>query len=367
VSWQVVPTTSGVALAGELRIGDATKIWDALRASAARARTRFDVDLSRASAIDGAVLSLLVSIRSQLAARGIAAELVGVPAPLEPVVHLYHGDVRAAPATRPPKRANAVARFGGVVELVLAAIRRAIEFIGELAQALAAMVRHAGISGRDVNKLIVRAGTDGIPIIVVLNFLVGFVMAYQSTRQLQSYGANLYVADVVGISMTRELAPLITATIITGRSGAAYAAELGTMRVSEEIDALRTMGLSPMPYLVVPRIIALLVAAPILTLLGDVAGTLGGLVVGTTSLGVHPHAYLTELRDAVEVSDVWTGLVKAVAFGGAIAIIGCQQGLTTRGAASGVGRSTTATVVACLFTLVIIDTALTVVFRSFDV
>jgi phospholipid/cholesterol/gamma-HCH transport system permease protein len=139
------------------------------------------------------------------------------------------------------------------------------------------------------------------------------------------------------------------------------------MRVSEEIDALRTMGIAPIPYLVVPRIIALAIAAPVLALAGDIAGVLGGLVVGAMSLDVHPHAYLAELRAVVTAADVWTGLIKSLVFGIAIAIIGCQQGLTTRGAASGVGRSTTTTVVACLFTLVAIDTLLTTVFRGVGV
>jgi len=137
--------------------------------------------------------------------------------------------------------------------------------------------------------------------------------------------------------------------------------------VSEEIDALQTMGISPVPYLVVPRIVALAIVAPVLALAGDIAGVLGGLAVGKISLGVHPNAYLTELRSVLVLADVWTGLVKSLAFGIAIAIIGCQQGLTTRGAASGVGRSTTTTVVACLFTLVAIDTALTMLFRGMHV
>ncbi|HEU4726719.1 MAG TPA: ABC transporter permease, partial [Kofleriaceae bacterium] len=192
-------------------------------------------------------------------------------------------------------------------------------------------------------------------------------MAFQSANQLKLYGANVYVADVVGIAVTRELAPLMTAIIICGRSGAAFAAEIGTMRVSEEIDALRTMGFAPVPYLVVPRVLALAIAAPILALLGDLAAIVGGLVVAVTSMELTPRGYLNELRTAVVASDVWTGLVKSVVFGAAIAVIGCQQGLATRGAAAGVGRGTTATVVYCLFTLVVIDTLFTMLFRAVGV
>src|SRR5262249_30187213 len=147
-----------------------------------------------------------------------------------------------------------------------------------------------------------------------------------------------------------------------GRSGAAYAAELGTMRVSEEIDALRTMGFAPVQYLVLPRVFALALVAPMLTMIADVVGVAGGLVVGVADLGVTPTAYVVELRTIVNAWDVVTGLIKGTAFGIAIALIGCQQGLATRGSASAVGRSTTRTVVSSLFTIVIIDALLTVLF-----
>jgi phospholipid/cholesterol/gamma-HCH transport system permease protein len=139
------------------------------------------------------------------------------------------------------------------------------------------------------------------------------------------------------------------------------------MRVSDEIDALRTMGFAPVPYLVVPRVLALVVVAPVLTLLGDVVGVVGGIVVGRASLDITPAGFLSELRTAVEASDVWTGLCKSAAFGATIGLIGCQHGLATRGAASGVGRGTTSTVVTCLFAIVVIDTLFTIVFRRLGV
>ncbi|MBZ0236339.1 MAG: ABC transporter permease [Deltaproteobacteria bacterium] len=216
---------------------------------------------------------------------------------------------------------------------------------------------------RGLPLLVARAGTDAIPIVLVLNLLAGFVMAYQATRPLELYGANVFVADIVGISVTRELAPLMTAIIIAGRSGAGYAAELGTMRVSEEIDALRTMGFDPLAFLVLPRIATLAIVAPLLTLMGETVGVLGGVGVAVASLDLTPEAYLYELRTAVVVSDIWTGLVKSTAFGMAIAVIGCRQGLITRGAAAGVGQSTTRTVVQALFAIVVLDTMFTMFFR----
>jgi len=367
--WQIESGSRRIAITGELRTADAAAIWRSLRHHVHRLGPGgpIEIDLAHAAVIDGTVMALLVDLRAGLAKRGVSAQISGASDRIAGVVHLYGGD-RPPGVVTEPSHARAIARLGAGVAKAATQARRLIEFSGDLVRGVVAVVRHPRLGGwRELGSLVAQAGADGIPIVLVLDFLVGFVMAFQSTRQLETYGANLYVADIVGISMTRELAPLITAIIISGRSGAGFAAELGTMRVSEEIDALCTMGIAPIPYLVVPRIIALMIAAPVLALAGDIAGVLGGLVVGAMSLDVHPHAYLAELRAVVTVSDVWTGLVKSLVFGIAIAIIGCQQGLTTRGAASGVGRSTTTTVVACLFTLVAIDTLLTTVFRGVGV
>jgi len=324
------------------------------------------IDLAGATRIDGAVVALVAAQRARLIARGVRCHITTGSEQQRALVHLYRGD-ELPPPVQIRRRERGIARLGGAVQHALAQAHQMVAFFGELISGIAAVVRRpASLSWRDLPGLIIRAGTDGIPIVLVLNFLVGFVMAYQAARQLAMFGANIYAADLVGLSVPRELAPLMTAIIIVGRSGAAYAAELGTMRVSDEIDALRTMGFAPVPYLVVPRVLALVLVAPILTLLGDVVGVIGGIIVGRASLGISPAGFLAELRTAVEASDVWTGLCKSVAFGAAIALIGCQQGFATSGGAAGVGRRTTSTVVICLFTIVIVDTLLTVFFRTLD-
>jgi phospholipid/cholesterol/gamma-HCH transport system permease protein len=364
-TWQIVRSDDRLELTGELRILDAAPIWRRLGELVERPGARLDFDLHDARLVDGAIMALLVDLRASLIAHGTSSAIVGAPARIQTLVHLYRGDGPPRLVAPPRAPVSLLARLGDGVIHAARQLRSVIVFAGQLAGALVADVRH--INWRALPGLITRAGTDGIPVVLLLDFLVGFVMAYQSTRQLQIYGVKLYVADVVGLSVTRELAPLMTAIIVAGRSGAAYAAELGTMCVSEEVDALRTMGFSPVAYLVAPRAAALAIAAPVLTLLGDVAGVSGGLVVGMVSLGVSPHAYVNELRTLLEVSDVWTGLAKSAAFGLAIALISCRQGLATRGSASAVGRSTTATVVACLFAIVVIDTLFTVAFRELGV
>jgi phospholipid/cholesterol/gamma-HCH transport system permease protein len=216
---------------------------------------------------------------------------------------------------------------------------------------------------KEVAPLVERSGSDAVPIVALITFLVGFIMAFQSANQLKLFGANIYVADLVGIALTRELAPLMTAIIVCGRSGAAFAAEIGSMKVNDEVDALRTLGIRPFNWLVVPRTVALVLVLPVLTLIGDFVGILGGLVVAVSDLDLTSQGYVIETLGAVRGSDVVSGLVKSVAFAVAIALIACQQGFATSGGAEGVGRRTTSTVVTCLFALVLIDAVFTFAFR----
>ncbi len=356
-----------VVLEGALSLSSGRELWSSLRSvTRPLARVSLVIALSGVTSIDGAVMSLLVELRAELASRDVACALVGASGKVAEISSGSTGATQAAAlASSEPPAPSAIEHVGGASLEGARAVGRLFSFLGELVEAAWGAVR----SPRSANlgslfQLSERAGADGVPIVALLNFLVGFVMAYQSARQLKLYGANVFVADVVGISVTRELAPLMTAIIVSGRSGASFAAELGTMKVSEEIDALRTMGFAPVRHLVIPRVLALALVTPVLTLLGDVVGVLGGATVGAVSLGVSARGYLAELRTAVFVPDVVTGLVKGAGFGIAIALIGCQQGLATKGGALGVGRRTTSTVVTCLFAIVVIDTLFTMLFRA---
>jgi phospholipid/cholesterol/gamma-HCH transport system permease protein len=214
----------------------------------------------------------------------------------------------------------------------------------------------------DLGSLIERAGSDGIPIVLLINFLVGAILGLQGAIQLHRFGGDYFLANLVGLSIVRELGPLMTAILVTGRSGAAYAAELGTMTVNEEIDALRTLGQDPQRFLVFPRVLALTFVLPILTILGDLLGTLGGLAIAVTYLQQPSVVYLQSLQQAVGLDDVATGLLKSVAFAVAIGLISCQRGLATRGGAAGVGRSTTSAVVVVIFVIIALDAVFTWVF-----
>lgn len=202
-------------------------------------------------------------------------------------------------------------------------------------------------------------------IVFAVLFVVGFIFAYSTAQQFIALGQRLLSAQLIGRGMAREVAPVMTAIVLSGRSGAAFAAEIGSMKINREIDALRTLGLDPFAWLVVPRTIALLVVMPALVISGNLFGFAGGALVGVTTLGLKLPVYIHALWAAITPWDIESGLIKSAAFGLAIALIGCQQGFAATGGPEDVGRRTTVTVVACLLFTVVIDAVLTVIYQSF--
>lgn len=210
----------------------------------------------------------------------------------------------------------------------------------------------------------VRIGVESVPIVAVIGFAVGLIIAMQAAYQLQRFGATIYVADLVGVSMVRELGPLITAIIIAGRSGSAIAAEIGTMKVSEEIDALQTMALNPIGFLVVPRMLAMMIVVPCLTVIADFVGIAGGFVLAITNLNLSFVAYFNQTAEALLVKDFITGLIKSFFFAIIIAQVGAYQGFNVQGGAEGVGKSTTNSVVISIFLVIFADLLFTMLFYS---
>jgi phospholipid/cholesterol/gamma-HCH transport system permease protein len=208
----------------------------------------------------------------------------------------------------------------------------------------------------------IRAGIGSLPLVGLLVALIGMIMALQGAYQLDQLGALQYVPALVGVSVTRELAPLIVAIVVAARVGSAIAAELGTMQVSEEIDALKVMGLDPVAFLVVPRVLGLLVGLPCLTIFADVLGMAGGLVVGVGVLGLGGGNYVRLTLDALVLQDIVTGLVKAAAFAAIVGFVSCHQGLATRGGAEEVGRATTQSVVRSIVLIIATDLFVTALF-----
>ncbi len=246
-------------------------------------------------------------------------------------------------------------------------IRAQIEFIGELTSALWFALRHpASVRWKDVWRICERVGADALPIVALISFLLGMILAFQSAVPMKRFGAEIFVADLIGLAMLRELGPLMTAILLAGRSGAAFAAEIGTMRVNQEVDALTTMGLNPVRFLVTPRVIAAVLMTPLLTLFSDLVGLLGGALT-MQSFSIPYVTFLKEVDTAVNMTDFLAGFVKSFVFALLVAGIGCLRGLQTSAGASAVGDSATRAVVSGIILLVVVDGVFAVAYYMLNI
>ncbi len=240
---------------------------------------------------------------------------------------------------------------------------RALEFVGEATvQVSRALRRPSLIRWRAVFHSLDRDGYHALPITGLLAFLMGVVIAYQGAEQLRQFGANIFVVDLVGISLLREISPLIVAILIAGRSGSAYAAQIGTMKVTEELDAVRTLGLSPMQLLVLPRVLALVIAVPLLTVYADILGVIGGALVASSQLNVSGVEFVGRFEESVALRHFFIGIGKAPCFAVIIAMVGCYQGFQIRGNVDDVGKRTTIGVVQSIFLVIVFDAVCSIVF-----
>lgn len=208
----------------------------------------------------------------------------------------------------------------------------------------------------------VLVGVNALPVVCLIAYFIGLILALQGAYEMKKFGAMRYVVDLVGVSITRELGPLMTAIIVIGRSGSAFAAEVGTMKVGEEIDALVTLGLNPIHFLLVPKLLAMMLMMPCLTMIADLMGVLGGASFAYSSMGMGVFPYLRATGDALVMRDIVTGLIKSLVFGMVIVQIGCYEGFTVTGGPEGVGKSTTASVVTSIFSVILVDVIFTAFF-----
>jgi phospholipid/cholesterol/gamma-HCH transport system permease protein len=312
------------------------------------------VDLGDCGSIGSNGAAALLGVRRAAETAGVAFSLQGVsPAQREELERLP-----APQVVGEPKEAESALLYylGGVAEEVAA---QCLDFLSLMADTLYWSVRRFAGSGPWRRGQFVREaiaiGNEGLPIIAVVALLVGLVTAFQAADQLRQFGASIFIANLVGLGVLREMGPLITAILVAGRSGSAIAAELGTMAVEEEIDALRVMGIDPIPYLVVPKACAMVVAVPTLTVLADAFGVLGGYAIAVLYLDLAPDAFISQFIASVGPGDVLTGMIKSVLFAVVIVVVGCHFGLRLRGGAEDVGRAATNAVVASLFLIILVD------------
>lgn len=246
--------------------------------------------------------------------------------------------------------------------------RAAAEFIGRVALSLAGAVAHPGsFAGRECLHQMEHAGVRSLPIVSLVSFLVGVIMGFQGSIQLRQVGADIYVVDLIGLAVVREMGPMMAAVVIAGRIGAAYAAELGTMKVGEEIDALETFGISPVDFLVLPRLVALVLMTPLLVLYADAIGILGGMTVTSSVLDISARGFWERLQLALSFSDMAAGLAKSIVFGLLVGMAGCQRGIECGRSAEAIGKATTAAVVISIVLIVAADALFGQIFEMLGV
>jgi phospholipid/cholesterol/gamma-HCH transport system permease protein len=304
-------------------------------------------------------------LKRWLRSHGATASLRQWPQRLEKLMVLVASQADA-PLLQAP-RSSLLERVG---ESAVAALQQALAllaFVGESANAARRLIAHPGrIRWRTVLRNIQLGGFEALPIIGLTAFLLGVVVAYQGADQLRHYGANIFVVDLVGYAMLREFAPLITAIIIAGRSGSSYAAQIGTMLVTEEVDAMRTLGIDPLELLVLPKVMALAIALPLLTVFADATGVFGGMIMARAQLDIGFYEFVDRFGRELHGASLLIGVGKSLVFALIVAMIGCFQGFRTRGSADSVGRQTTLSVVQSIFLVIVADAMFSVVFSMLE-
>jgi phospholipid/cholesterol/gamma-HCH transport system permease protein len=323
------------------------------------------MDLAGVERLDTAGAVVLHRTSKQLAKDGIQVRLAGVrPEHENLLAQAEHADHAEKPQVH---RANAFLRFVAEVgEDVIDVAHQAaslLSFYGLLCITTARSIRHPGrIRIISILSHMQRTGFDAMPIVGMLSFLIGVVITFQGADQLRKFGAEVFVVNLLGISILREMAILVTSIVVAGRSGSAFTAEIGTMKVNEEVDAMVTIGLDPMEVLVLPRVYALMMTLPLLAFYADIMGLIGGCVMSMATLDISLVQFLKQLQSAVSVTQLWIGIVKAPVFAFVIAMVGCYEGLNVARSAESVGRLTTRSVVKSIFLVIVLDAAFSILF-----
>lgn len=358
-------STLTLAVRGRIDIDNAQRLLNEIVARIDVKPGAVDLDLSGVDYFDSGGGAVLIGIRHRLAREGREVRITGSTPAIDGFLNLVDQDALLQPAQPVGQRTTGlIQRLGAETLKIAADSRELVVFTGEVMIGLRdALLHPAHMRWRETWLYMERTGLDAVPIVSLISFLMGLITAFQAAVQLTQFGADIYIANLVGLSIVRELGPLMTAIIAAGRSGAAFAAEIGTMKVSEEVDALVTMGLDRTRFLVTPKVFSLLVMLPCLTLIADMVGVLGGLTVAALGFNMPAQVYLRQIRFAVGVWDVYSGIIKSIAFAILISGVGCLRGFQASGGAESVGRITTSAIVAGIFLIIVTDAVFTVLFH----
>ena len=318
--------------------------------------TRIRFESSRLEGWDSSLVVFMNTFVDRCAAANIDIDTQGLPSGARRLLDLSKSglsSLETAPSSSTPSQ---LARIGAAGIDAIAAIGRTLDFIGELVlSGLRLITGRARVRSIDVWRVVQECGWEALPIVSLISILVGLILAFMGAVQLQMFGAQIFIADLVGIGMAREMGAVMTAVIMAGRTGAAFAANIGTMQVNEEIDALKTLGVSPIDYLVLPRTAALVLMMPLLCIYSDFMGILGGMLVGVGVFDISATQYLAQTQKALEVTHLSIGVVKSGFFGLIVAFCGCMQGMHCGRSAADVGKATTSAVVIAIVYIVVAD------------
>jgi phospholipid/cholesterol/gamma-HCH transport system permease protein len=313
---------------------------------------------------DSGLISFLTNAAEICRARGIAEDRGGLPAGLRRLLELAEAVPEKKGARSEAARVSFFTRVGNATLGYGLSVNEFLSFLGEVTLAFGKFLRgKARYRKIDLIEVIQECGPDAVGIVALISFLVGVILAFMGAVQLSQFGASIYVADLVGIGMVRDMAAMMTAIIMSGRTGAAFAAKLGTMKVTQEIDALTTMGVSPLEFLVLPRILALILMMPLLCICADLVGILGGLFVGVAMLGLSPGSYMRETISTLTLVNLFGGIIKGTFYGVLIAIAGCLRGFQCGNSSSAVGDAATQAVVMAIVMIVVACGLFAVVFN----
>ena len=352
---------------GDWRVGSAAALDRDLGALDLPSGRAVTLDLAGVARLDTAGAWLLLRTERALAARGNRVALVNVRNSFAPLLAQLRAKGGIAPFAHPIPPHHTfvgfIARIGEITILVLHRAYAMLGFGGLVATKIAELLIHPGrLRATATTVQMERTGLDAMPIVGLLSFLIGVVVAYQGADQLRRFGAEIYAVNLLGVSILRELGVLLSAIIIAGRSGSAFTAQIGTMQVNQEIDALNTLGLDPVEVLVLPRVFGLVLTLPLLVFYADAMGMLGGALMTWAALGISIPAFLEQLRGAIGEWTLWVGIIKAPFFAAIIAMVGCYEGFNVTGSAESVGRLTTQSVVESIFLVIVADAAFSILF-----
>lgn len=326
------------------------------------------VDLSKVTYLDDFGALVLLELKKRVSKGKGHFLLINPNSEVKEILSILKFDSLPETITLTKKRLpHVLTRLGEATLQHASGVKYLISFMGSVCLSLLYVFLHPkSLRGDDTFLHMQRTGVDALPIVALISFLLGLIMAFMSSVQLKQFGANIYVASLVSLAMARELGPIMTAIIVAGRSGSAFAAEIGSMKISEEVDALFTMGFDTTRFLVVPRIIATVVVVPILTLFSDLFAIAGGLVVGVYMLDLTANAYIAQTIKTLTLFDVFLGFLKGAVFALLIAWIGCLRGFQASGGPAAVGKATTSAVVSSILFIIIANSIFSVILRYWE-